>query len=220
MHMHYIELCMNETARTSCSHAVQEPISGPGDTSDNDDTSTSGGNTLGFDCLDFSCRSVSAIKAWMNIFFSLPPADCAGLSFIHMAQLARCLMVLYRLSTFAQPAWDCHLVRSTVDLLLVLDGVAEKLELASNEVGDRSPDDLFMHLSGMMRKFRTNAAAKMGQKATAVEDTEWLNGGEAASAGGGQAAAIQNQTLLQPMSSSDDAFLESIFRGFGGGWSV
>ena len=153
----------------------------------------------------------------MNIFFSLPPAECTGLSFIHMAQLARCLMVLYRLSTFAQPAWDCHLVRSTVDLLLMLDSVADKLKLASSEVGERSPDDLFMHLSGMMRKFRTNAAAKMGQKAAAGEDTGWLNGGEAADAGGGEAAAIQNQALMQPISSSDDAFLESIFRGFGGG---
>ena len=220
MHMHYIELCMNETARTSYLHAVQGPMSGPGGTSDNDDTSMSGGNTLGFDLLDFSWRSVGAIKAWMDIFFSLPPAECAGLSFIHMAQLARCLMVLYRLSTFAHPAWDCHSVRSTVDLLLVLDGVADKLELASSEAGERSPDDLFMRLSGMMRKFRTNATAKMGQKATAVEDTGWLNGGEAAGAGGGEAAAIQNQTLLQPMSSDDDAFLESIFRDFGGGWSV
>ena len=220
MHMHYIELCMNETARTSYLHAVQGPISGPGGTSDDDDTSTSGGNTLGFDRLDFSWRSLGAIKAWMDIFFSLRPAECAGLSFIHMAQLARCLMVLYRLSTFAHPAWDCRLVRSTLDLLLVLDDVADKLELVSSEAGERSPDDLFMHLSGMMRKFRTNAAAKMGEKATALEDTGWLNGGELAGAGGGEAAATPNQTLLQPLSSSDDAFLESIFRGFGGEWSV
>ena len=218
--MRYIELSMNETARTSYLHAVQGPISGAGGTSDSNDSSTSGGNTLGFDCLDFSCRSVGAIKVWIDIFFSLSPAECAGLSFIHMAQLARCLMVLYKLSTFTHPAWDCQLVRSTVDLLFVLDGVAHKLELASSEVGERLPDDLFMRLSGMMRKFRTNAAAKMGQKVTAVEGSGWLNGGEAANTVGDEVRAIPNETLLQPMSSSDDAFLESIFRDFGGGWSI
>ncbi len=220
MHKQYIELCMNETARTSYLHAVQGPISEAGGTGNNDDTSTSGSNSLGFDLIDFSWRSVGTIKTWMEIFFSLPPSECAGLSFIHMAQLARCLMVLYRLSTFAHPAWDCDLVRSTVDLLLVLDSVVEKLELASSEAGERSPDDLFMHMAGMMRKFRTNAAAKVGQKAAAAEDTGWLSGGEAADAGSGEAAAIQSQLFLQPMTPNDDAFLRSICSDFGAEWST
>lgn len=48
-----------------------------------------------------------------------------------------------------------------------------------------------------------------------------LHGGEAAGAGGGEGAAIQTQTSLQPMiSSGDDAFLGSIFRDFEDGWSI
>lgn len=199
MHMHYIELCTNETARTLYPNALKEAISWPAITSGNEDATASSVNPLSYDRLDFSWRSVGAIKAWMEVFFSLPPVECAGLSFIHMAQLARCLVVLYRLSTFVHPGWDCHLVRGTVDLLLVLDGVADKLELTSSTSGETSPEDQFMRLSGMMRKFRANAASKMGQKAIAVEGTSWLNGEE---------------SLIHP---GDDAFLESIFRGFGDG---
>jgi hypothetical protein len=136
MHKHYIELCVNETARTLYFHAHQGLASGSGGMSGHDIVDTSGGNTLGFDRLDFSWRSVGAIKAWMDTFFSLSPAECAGLSFIHMAQLARCLMVLYRLSTFVHPGWDCNLIRNTLDILSVLDDVAKKLELATSEAGE------------------------------------------------------------------------------------
>ncbi|OBT39040.1 hypothetical protein VE00_10699 [Pseudogymnoascus sp. WSF 3629] len=209
MHMHYIELCMNETARTLYPNALQGPIPWPGGNSGNG-ASMSGADSLGYERLDFSWRSVGAIKAWMEMFFSLSPAECAGLSFIHMAQLARCLMVLYRLSTFVHPAWDCHLVRSTVDLLLVLDGVADKLELASSESGEISSEDQFMRLSRMMRKFRANAVSKMGQKTTA--GTPWLNGD---AVGGSEGAAVQNPTLSESMINlGDDAFLESIFGDF------
>lgn len=220
MHMHYLELCLNETARVSCLRSIQGSHSIPGGTSDCADTSTSSGNTLGFDHLDFSWRSVGAIKAWIGVFLSLPPTECAGLSFMHMAQLARCLMVLYRLSTFVHPGWDCDLVRNTVDLLRVLDGVADKLEMASREAGEQLPEDLFMHLSGMMRKFHANAAPKIGRRATAAEVPGWLNGAEEAGTGEGEAGAIHSQTLLPPMSQSDEEMLESIFGGFGGEWTV
>jgi hypothetical protein len=220
MHKHYIELCVNETARNLYFHAHQGLASGTGGIGSLDTVDTSGGNTLGFDRLDFSWRSVGAIKAWMDTFFLLSPAECAGLSFIHMAQLARCLMVLYRLSTFVHPGWDCTLVRNTLDILLILDGVAKSLELASSEAGEQSPDDQFMHLAGQMRKFRTKAATRMSRNATAAEDRRWLNSERMVSPSGSEGTALPDQMLLQPWSASDDAFLDSIVRDFGTGWSV
>jgi hypothetical protein len=181
---------------------------------------TSGGNTLGLDRLDFSWRSVGAIKAWMDTFFSLSPAECAGLSFIHMAQLARCLMVLYRLSTFVHRGWDCNLIRNTLDIFSVLDDVARKLELATSEAGEQLPDNQFMHLAGQTYKFRTKSATRVSRNATTVEDRKWLSGGEMISPGGSEGAALQDQMLLQPLSASDNVFLDSIFRNFGGGWTV
>lgn len=220
MHVKYLELCMYEMARTAYSDAGQKPTSTCGGSNETDDMSTSGGNTLGFDRVDFSCRSVAAIKAWMDIFFSLSPAECAGLSFLHMAQIARCLMVLYRLSTFVDPSWDCQLVRGTVDLLSVLNGVAEKLEMASGEAGEQSHDDLFMYLSSMMRKFRANAAVDLNRKTTAAEDNGWLNSAKAAAPSDREAARIQSQSLWNPMNSNDDLFMDNIFRDFGGVWSA
>lgn len=149
MHMHYIELCISEMARTSLyPHATQGSILWS-------DARMGSDNMRDFDldCLDISWRSVGGIKEWMDMFLSLPPAKCTGLTFIHIAQLARCLMVLYRLSTFIHPAWDCALVRNTVDLLSVPDSIADTIELISSEVGVTSPDDQFMRLSVMVRRF-------------------------------------------------------------------
>lgn len=221
MHKHYIELCVNETARNLYFHAQQGMVSGSGGLRGQDIVDTSGGNSLGFDRFDFSWRSVAAIKAWMDTFFSLTPAECAGLCFIHMAQLARCLMVLYRLSTFVHPGWDCSLVRSTLDILSVLEGVIKHVELASKEAGEQSPDDQFMHLAGQMRKFRTKAANRMGHGSSTVEEGGWLGDGGVISPGGSQCVPLQGQMMSQtPLGAGDDAFLESIFRDFGDGWSV
>ncbi|RDW58820.1 hypothetical protein BP6252_13296 [Coleophoma cylindrospora] len=220
MHRHYIELCVNETARSLYSSAHQGLVSGSGGISGHDPVNANGGNTLGFDRLNFSWRSLGAIKAWMETFFSLSPAECAGLSFIHMAQLARCLVVLYRMSTFVHPGWDCNMVRNTLDILSVLDRVSKILELASNEAGEQLPDDQFMHLAGQMRKFRAKAETRMSGNLTTVEDGSWLNSGAMITPGGSKGVTLEDPMLLQPPSTSDDTFLDSIFRDFGEGWSV
>ena len=125
IHKYYIELCLTETARSLYSHAYQVLVSSAGGLNEQDIMDTRAGNSLGFDRLYFSRRSVVAIKAWMETFFSLSRVECVALSFIYLAQLARCLMVLYRLSTFVHPGWDCAVVRNTLDILSVLDNVAK-----------------------------------------------------------------------------------------------
>lgn len=218
MHKHYIELCVSETARSLYFQAHQGPRSGSGGMSSHDAVDMSGRSTLGFYRLDFSWRSLGAIKAWMGIFFSLSPADCAGLSFIHMAQLARCLVVLYRLSMSTQPGWDCNLVRNEMDVLAVLEGVARHLELASSEAGEQSPDDQFMHLAGLFRKFYATAATRMEGKLTVVEGGTRLDGEELIS--GCEVGPLPDQALLEPLNIDDDTFLNSIFGDSGNAWSV
>jgi len=70
-------------------------------------------------------------------------------------------VVLYHLSTYVDPAWDCNAVRNTIDLLLVLDRMAEKLVLVSREAGERSDDDLFLQFVAMVQKFRVWASFRM-----------------------------------------------------------
>lgn len=211
MHRHYIELCVNETARNLYVHA--NPSLAP---------ITAAPSNLAIDELDFSWRSVGAIKAWMDAFFALSPAECVGLSFIHQAQLARCLMVLYRLSTYVHPGWDCNLVRTTLDILSVLDGVARNFELAGQEAGERVPEDQFMSLAGLMRKFHDKAAREMGRNASSMGDGLLLDGSAEtmASCDSDATTVLQEAILLQPMGESDAQFLDSIFRDFRDGWSV
>ena len=42
------------------------------------------------------------------------------------SQMAFCILALYRLSTFDDPAWDRGLVRDTADLSLILGQIIEK----------------------------------------------------------------------------------------------
>ncbi|PVH94014.1 hypothetical protein DM02DRAFT_540322 [Periconia macrospinosa] len=211
MHRHYIELCVNETGRNLYLHA--NPSLAP---------ITAAQSNLAIDELDFSWRSVGTIKAWMHAFFTLSPGECGGLSFIHQAQLARCLMVLYRLSTYVHPGWDCNLVRNTLDILSVLDGVARNFELASREAGERVPEDQFMSLAGLMRKFRDKAASEMGRNASSIGGGLLINGSTEtmATCGSETTTVLQEAMLLQPMGAGDAQFLDSIFRDFGHSWSV
>lgn len=221
MHIHYVELCMNETARILYSHTNQETMSRPKGAGESDGRNMSGSKALGFERFDVLWQSVGAIKAWVDVFLSLSPAEYAGLSFIQIAQLARCLMVLYRLSTFADPAWDCEFVQSTLNLLTVLDNVSDKLRVASTEAGERSSDDRFQRMSEMMHTFRTKSSAELGQKMTGLQTSGWFTGVETADAVAGGGTSMQNQAFWQPMMSpGDDAFLQSIVRDLGDEWTV
>lgn len=81
--------------------------------------------------------------------------------------MARCIVVLYRLSTLQDPAWDCQAVRDAIDLRQVLDNVVNKLELAGKEAGEKSSDDLLTQFAGRMHTFRAYVSNKF-----ASEDTE------------------------------------------------
>jgi hypothetical protein len=101
-----------------------------------------------------ACGSVKAIKLWLDVFYTLPPVSIQGLSFLFWSQYMRCIILLKRLSTYEDPAWDRQAVRNVVDLPHVLQWMIDKLELASREAGERADDDLFRHFSRIMRMSR------------------------------------------------------------------
>ncbi|KAI1380534.1 hypothetical protein F4677DRAFT_441846 [Hypoxylon crocopeplum] len=158
-HLYYIDLCINEAAHTANSNT---PLVNTPETSND-------GCTSGFERLECLWGSVRAIKSWFDVFFTLSPSTYRGLSFLLWAQLARCLVILYRLSTLEDPAWDRKAVRNMVDLLQVLDRIAEKLEITSHETGEQSNDDLFMQVPRIMRMFRAWAVSKMAHDETGEE---------------------------------------------------
>jgi hypothetical protein len=64
------------------------------------------------------------------------------------------------------PSWNCQAVRNTVDLLVVLDRMADKMEIVSQEVGEKSSNDLFTQIPTMMRVFRIWVGAKIAPHET------------------------------------------------------
>lgn len=92
-------------------------------------------SALGVDRAACFWQSVRAISACTTSLLALAPSDVLGISFIQFAQLARCIVVLKRLTTLDEPAWDRAAVRALVDLPVVLDRMADKLERAAAEAG-------------------------------------------------------------------------------------
>ncbi|KAJ5578061.1 uncharacterized protein N7459_007025 [Penicillium hispanicum] len=190
-HIHYIELCLSETAYTAISQA---PI-------------VNGISMPSFEHVEYLCQSVTAIRSWFDIFMQLMPSEFRGFSFPFSAQLACCVVTLYRLSTYTDPAWDCEAVRNTVDLLPLLDQVVEEVEQMSRDVGERSNEDLLMQLAGMMRLFRSFAGTKMTPEGTDVNGPY----GDTGIITDSMAMDSSALTMMWPIDFGNDLWLEKIF---------
>ncbi|KAH8681961.1 hypothetical protein BX600DRAFT_505588 [Xylariales sp. PMI_506] len=81
--------------------------------------------------LDCLWRSLHAIAAWFDYYISLPSSVYLGFSFPFCAQLSRCIMTLFRLSTLRDPAWDLQEVDRVLNMRRVLDQVEQRMELAA-----------------------------------------------------------------------------------------
>jgi hypothetical protein len=79
-----------------------------------------------FKRLDFLYACLRATNSWFDIFLAIPPAHYIGFSISILTQMAHCIIVLYRLSTFSHPDWDLGLVRQTLDLSTVLEQLIQK----------------------------------------------------------------------------------------------
>ncbi|KAI1390395.1 putative C6 transcription factor [Hypoxylon trugodes] len=197
--IHYVNLCINESFHTANSDA---PVL----------TTPTAGGTSGFERLECLWGSVKAIKLWLDSFFAVSPSALRGIAFPFWAQMARCLVVLCRLSTLEDPAWDRKAVRETVDLLAALDRIAERAELASREASEPPGDDLFMQVSRLMKMFRAWAAAKMAPAETG-EEPGWTYGDAATNAEGNIMDFDPNQ-MMQFMDLGADTWWEEFSAGF------
>ncbi|KAI1412495.1 putative C6 transcription factor [Hypoxylon sp. FL1857] len=200
--VHYVDLCINEAAHTANSDMPLLTIPGAGGSD----------SASGFERLECLWRSANAIKSWLDIFFALPASYFRGLSFPFWAQLARCLVILYRLSTLEDPAWDRKAVRSMVDLPPTLDSIAEKLKLASREVGEQSSDDVFAQTSRLMRRFGALVSSKITPE-DAGEKSAWAYSDATTSMGGDAMDQDQNY-MMQLFDLGNDSWWEEFSAGF------
>ena len=73
-----------------------------------------------------------ATRSWFEAYLSVPIADHCALTLIDFGQLFHAIGALYKLSVFDILEWDISTVRKTLDLSIIIDQVASRLEEAKD----------------------------------------------------------------------------------------
>lgn len=94
---------------------------------------------------------LEATKKWFEIYFTFPPAHYVRFSIWVSTQLAHCIVLLYRLSTFDHPGWDQSLVRETCNLSAVINDVINNMTQVKSAAGLDYDDEL-----SHMQQFEVN----------------------------------------------------------------
>ena len=201
-HMHYLDLCINEAAYPASMEApLVQPL-----------VATNMSDTHGYARIVSLWRSLDAIKSWFDIFDTLSPATIIGLPFPFFAQMGRCIFILYRLSTLDDSAWDQQAVRDKIDLLQVLDMIAEKCELTSKEVGEQTDDNQIWRYARFMHIVRAYVSRRMYP---GVRETETSRSRRSTTASAGKNMTDEDPSMMEFVDFSDDKWLEDFLGGFG-----
>ena len=105
--------------------------------------------------------SLTAIREWLESFFEAPMRTYRYISITYYAQLARCIISLYRLSTLDDPVWNRLFVLSEVDLVAVLDRLSKGMSFVGNYFDDTSATDFFEQTARLFRSIRTWSVARL-----------------------------------------------------------
>ncbi|KAK2594141.1 hypothetical protein QQS21_008140 [Conoideocrella luteorostrata] len=105
----------------------------------------------------YSCAR--SAKVFYDAFFTLPPIQVAGLPFAAYVSMSHVQATLYRLTIVEDPAWDKEIMRSTVDLLYLLDKTIELFYQADEVYPIRTDDQdgtLFTKGAKILRNLRNS----------------------------------------------------------------
>lgn len=123
-------------------------------------SNTPGSNPLPSDSVSCLWKTELAIKSSATALLAITPADYLGASFVQWAQcvhMAHCIAILSRLAgSFSSPTLDPAALRALDEMPASLDRLAEKLECAAAEAGEKEPGDVFTQLARGMRLFRSS----------------------------------------------------------------
>ncbi|KAG6361747.1 hypothetical protein INS49_009975 [Diaporthe citri] len=157
-HTHYVELLILEAIRAST--LILSRLDAPETT--NAATVRSSPmqepTTPGYSDLSYMWQSVLAISACTSGLLSLQASDFLGIAFLQWGQLAGCVVVLSQLEGLEDSRINRAHARSVIDLPLLLDRIAEKLELTAAHAGEQGlgpPGGVFTQLAAGMRAFRS-----------------------------------------------------------------
>ncbi|KAJ5664644.1 C6 transcription factor [Penicillium macrosclerotiorum] len=203
--IHYAELCINEVTRLASS---QDPL-----LSACWSDSSANSSMTGLEHLESLWRSVYAVKSWLDAFYTIPPGAYIGFPFFFWFQLVRCVVILKHLLTFDDPAWDREAVRNTVNMVDLLEWMTEKTDLASQEAGEQSDDDLFRRVNKLLRMSHQWVMAKQGAT-TQEEGSSFYNEGPNSACNGDNMIDLTDMPWMNALEFGDGTWLEEVL-----GWS-
>ena len=149
-------------------------------------------NTHGFQRIECLYTCLNTVKSALDNFFKIPLAEYPGIPFPFFTQLARYIVVLYKLSTLSDPTWDTGLVRSTVDVLQVMDQLISNIQHARAAHGEKSAGGLLDKSTRIFVSVRSWCAAKLAE-----------NVGDEDSGNAGYQAVGEGGMLLEPLPLED-----------------
>ncbi|KAK7954333.1 cystein rich protein [Apiospora saccharicola] len=108
----------------------------------------------------YTCLQV--VKAAMDNFLKLPPAEYPVAPFSLCVQLARYIKVLVVLSTLNDPSWDKSVARQTVGVIQFVDQILSNIQVASGG-NQRSGDGFLAGPSRVFTAVRAWCVSKLGE---------------------------------------------------------
>ncbi|KAJ8096588.1 fungal transcriptional regulatory protein, N-terminal [Lipomyces tetrasporus] len=110
-----------------------------------------------FECM-YAC--LQAVKSWVDTFFMLQPIEYVGLSSLMYANMMRCFVGFYRLSTYDHPEWDRALLHESVNVSWVLEEASERFgrvkEMAGLDPDTSQAQDSFSIMASKLRSMKTS----------------------------------------------------------------
>jgi hypothetical protein len=123
----------------------------------------------GFDSL------LTTIETWFTTFAQIPLSNFIGIPYNIHTQFSHCMKILFKLTTLNEPGWETTEVRKRIDIITVLEDVAEKFERLPHAMGLEGAFDLvdavMMEESGiffraappLIRSMRAKFAAELSR---------------------------------------------------------
>ncbi|KAL4901454.1 hypothetical protein BDW74DRAFT_181742 [Aspergillus multicolor] len=114
-----------------------------------------------FECIH-AC--LLATKSWVETFLTLPPIEYVGFCSLMYANMIRCLITLYRLSTCDYPEWDPALLHETVNTSWVLEETSRRFAQVMTDVsldpGSAEDQDSFSMMAAKLQSIKVSWDAR------------------------------------------------------------
>ncbi|ROV95570.1 hypothetical protein VSDG_05261 [Cytospora chrysosperma] len=120
-------------------------------------------HTPTFQRLECFHACLGTVKSALDCILKLPIVDYRGSSFPFFTQVARYMIVLYKLTTLSDPAWDTGLVRSTIDVVQVMDQLIANMQQARVADGEQAAEGFLDRSARIFMSFRQWCAGKIDE---------------------------------------------------------